>query len=94
MNDEKESGNTDLEKNENIDYSFDLSERSTRKATLYAVFFGFLSFILHLLEFGNLSIFGIFVSIILGVRHQFGGILLFLSSLWLLHFPKKQYTFN
>jgi len=34
------------------------------------------------------------VPIILGVMHQFGGVLLFLSSLWLLHFPKKQCTFN
>ena len=29
------------------------------------------------------------VPITLGAMHQFGGVLLFLSALWLLHFPKK-----
>ena len=29
------------------------------------------------------------VPIVLGVMHQFGGVLLFLSALWLLHTPKK-----
>jgi len=29
------------------------------------------------------------VPIVLGVMHQFGGVLLFLSALWLLHIPKK-----
>ena len=34
------------------------------------------------------------VPIILGVIHQFGGVLLFLSSLWLLHFQKGKYSSN
>ena len=32
------------------------------------------------------------VPIVLGVIHQFGGVLLFLSSLWLLHLPKFKYN--
>ena len=31
------------------------------------------------------------VPITLGAMHQFGGVLLFLSALWVLHFPKKKY---
>ena len=34
------------------------------------------------------------VPIVLGVIHQFGGVLLFLSSLWLLHLPKVKYSLN
>ena len=34
------------------------------------------------------------VPIVLGVIHQFGGVLLFLSSLWLLHLPKFKYNSN
>ena len=34
------------------------------------------------------------VPIVLGVIHQFGGVLLFLSSLWLLHFQKGKYSSN
>ena len=32
------------------------------------------------------------VPIVLGVIHQFGGVILFLSSLWLLHFQKGKYS--
>ena len=31
------------------------------------------------------------VPITLGAMHQFGGVLLFLSALWVLHSPKKKY---
>ena len=34
------------------------------------------------------------VPIVLGVIHQFGGVILFLSSLWLLHFQKGKYSSN
>ena len=34
------------------------------------------------------------VPIVLGVIHQFGGVILFLSSLWLLHFQKDKYSSN
>ena len=34
------------------------------------------------------------VPIVLGVIHQLGGVLLFLSSLWLLHFQKVKYSSN
>ena len=34
------------------------------------------------------------VPIVLGVIHQFGGVLLFLSSLWLLHLPKFKSNLN
>ena len=34
------------------------------------------------------------VPIVLGVIHQFGGVILFLSSLWLLHFQKGKYGSN
>jgi cytochrome c oxidase assembly protein subunit 15 len=34
------------------------------------------------------------VPILLGVIHQFGGVLLFLSSLWLLHLPKFNFNSN
>ena len=38
-----------------------------------------------------LGIFTLIYSVptVLGVMHQFGGVLLFLSALWLLHIPKK-----
>ena len=34
------------------------------------------------------------VPIVLGVIHQFGGVILFLSSLWLLHLPKFSFNSN
>ena len=34
------------------------------------------------------------VPIVLGVIHQLGGVILFLSSLWLLHFQKVKYSSN
>ena len=34
------------------------------------------------------------VPIVLGVIHQLGGVILFLSSLWLLHFQKGKYSSN